>query len=149
MGDRATAGVPDKHDLARLDGMTRTGHGFMARCPAHEDSKASLSIKTRPDGATLLHCFAGCATAAVLAAIGLTERDLFLTGDDSNAPDIVATYNYVDEAGGLLSIIRQLSRARSQEEVMAVEADDKDSYLRTHRSVRQDLPITERYLADA
>jgi hypothetical protein len=49
----------------------------MARCPAHEDGRASLSIRETDDGRVLLHCFAACANGDVLAAIGLRMSDLF------------------------------------------------------------------------
>ena len=51
---------------------TRTGDGgWLACCPAHEDSTPSLSIREGDDGA-LVHCFAGCQTSAVLARLNLS-----------------------------------------------------------------------------
>jgi hypothetical protein len=41
------------------------------------DSRASLSIAEGGDGRVLMHCFAGCDTEAILAAIGLEMFDLF------------------------------------------------------------------------
>jgi putative DNA primase/helicase len=49
----------------------------MARCPAHPDRSASLSISKGRDGRVLVNCFAGCAVTAVLKASGLRLRDLF------------------------------------------------------------------------
>lgn len=63
--------------LDRLDGVRQTGRGFVARCPAHEDGRPSLSIRETSDGRVLLHCFAGCDAEAVLAAVGLTFSDLY------------------------------------------------------------------------
>lgn len=57
---------------------TAPGGGFMAECPAHADRVPSLSITEGQDGRVLVHCFAGCDTAAVLAAIGLSFSDLFV-----------------------------------------------------------------------
>lgn len=48
-----------------------------ACCPAHDDKGPSLSIRETPDGAVLLHCFAGCAVSDVVAALGLRMHDLF------------------------------------------------------------------------
>jgi hypothetical protein len=48
----------------------------MARCPAHEDRTPSLSVTVGDRGSVLLHCFAGCPVDRVLAAMGLTMRDL-------------------------------------------------------------------------
>ena len=51
--------------LARLDGVRPSGEGFTARCPAHEDREASLSVTEGTKGATVvLHCFAGCSSNA-------------------------------------------------------------------------------------
>jgi hypothetical protein len=49
----------------------------MARCPAHEDRTASLSIGVGRDGQILLHDFGGCDTAKILRALGLRFSDLF------------------------------------------------------------------------
>ena len=63
--------------LARLKNVKQTGDGqFMARCPAHDDQHASLSIGMGGDGRALVKCQAGCAGSAVLSALGMTWRDL-------------------------------------------------------------------------
>jgi ribosomal protein S10 len=48
----------------------------MARCPAHDDRAASLSIR-EAGGKVLIRCFTGCETLAVVTACGLKMRDLF------------------------------------------------------------------------
>ena len=64
--------------LARLDGVRRTSEGrYLARCPAHGDKHASLSVRELDDGRTLVHCFAQCSVEDVLAAVGLTFDALF------------------------------------------------------------------------
>jgi hypothetical protein len=50
---------------------------WMARCPAHPDRNPSLSIAEGHDGRTLVLCRAGCATKAVVTAMGLSMRDLY------------------------------------------------------------------------
>lgn len=65
--------------LPRLDRVRQAGNGWTARCPAHEDRTASLSLGVGREGQALLHCFAGCDAGAVLAAIGLQLRDLYAT----------------------------------------------------------------------
>ena len=57
--------------------MKRAGRGYTARCPAHEDRTASLSLSEADDGRVLLHCFAGCGAGDVVAALGLSLGDLF------------------------------------------------------------------------
>lgn len=63
--------------LSRLDRVRKAGAGWSARCPAHEDRTASLSIAVGNDGRLLAHCFAGCSVHDVVGAIGLTISDLF------------------------------------------------------------------------
>lgn len=52
------------------------GNHIDARCPAHEDNHASLSVDWRND-ASYLCCHAGCDNDAVLGALGLTRADLY------------------------------------------------------------------------
>ena len=63
--------------LPRLERVKATASGWMARCPAHEDRTASLSVGVGKQGQALVHCFAGCHPVDVLAAIGLELRDLY------------------------------------------------------------------------
>ena len=63
--------------LSRLESARRAGTGYTAKCPAHSDRCASLSVSEADGGKVLLHCFAGCPTADILTAAGLTLADLF------------------------------------------------------------------------
>jgi putative DNA primase/helicase len=65
--------------LARVGSaaLRRSGKGYLARCPAHDDHEPSLSIDEGDEGRILLHCWAGCETAAILDALGLAWRDLY------------------------------------------------------------------------
>jgi hypothetical protein len=64
--------------LDRLERVRQTGPGrWVARCPSHADRSPSLSIRELDDDRLLLHCFAGCGTDEVLAALGLQFRDLY------------------------------------------------------------------------
>ena len=56
----------------------KNGNGsFHDYCPAHQDTNASLTISETPDGRTLIHCHAKCATSAIAAAKGFRMSDLF------------------------------------------------------------------------
>ncbi len=68
--------TPVERLLAKLPEAKQSGKGWSARCPAHEDRRASLSISQGDNGGALLHCHTGCEPAAVVAAIGLTLADL-------------------------------------------------------------------------
>jgi 5S rRNA maturation endonuclease (ribonuclease M5) len=66
--------------LSRLPDAKQNGRSWMAKCPCHDDGKASLSISQGDDGRALVNCFAGCSVDNIVASIGLTKADLF---DDS------------------------------------------------------------------
>ncbi len=72
--------------LSRLDGVRRTGDGYTAHCPAHDDRQQSLSIGEGRNGEVLLHCFAGCRTEDIVAALGLAMSDLFPKKEPQRTP---------------------------------------------------------------
>ena len=89
--------------LGRLEGVKRAGAGYMARCPVHDDRCASLSVAAGEGGRVLLFCQAGCKTADVAAALGLSLAAMGHAKDPvGGKAKIVATYDYLDEAGELL-----------------------------------------------
>jgi hypothetical protein len=55
--------------IATVLGGRKTGGGWMARCPAHDDREPSLSIHEADDGKVLVRCHAGCAQEMVIAAL--------------------------------------------------------------------------------
>ena len=77
------------------------GEGWLAKCPGHEDQRASLSVGQGSDGRTLLKCHAGCSLDAIMARAGLVASDLFLESSSTKS-SIVATYDYTDEFDVLL-----------------------------------------------
>lgn len=56
-------------EIARALGGRKSGSGWSARCPAHEDHDPSLSIRDGSDGRVLVHCHAGCDQGSVIAAL--------------------------------------------------------------------------------
>jgi putative DNA primase/helicase len=63
--------------LSRLEGVRGSNGQWTARCPAHEDRQASLTIATGRDGALLLTCWAGCELDAIVRAVRADVSDLF------------------------------------------------------------------------
>lgn len=82
----------------------RTGQ-WSALCPAHEDTKASLSVSVGADGKLLFQCHAPCRCPKekILEAMGLGWGDCFPTRGSSmqsgQQPErkMVKTYDYRDE----------------------------------------------------
>ena len=72
---------------------------FQARCPAHDDRQASLTVSEADNGGIVLHCHAGCVTDDVLRAIGLSYADITpekkpAVSDRFDFRNITATYYY-------------------------------------------------------
>ena len=95
--------------LAHFPHARRSGSGWQARCPAHEDRTPSLTISEGDDGRTLVHCHAGCTVEDIAAAVGLTLRDLFvdIAPASTRKFEVVARYPYHDEGGAhLFDVVR-------------------------------------------
>ena len=69
--------------VGRLQGVTKTASGWEARCPAHDDATASLSVAEGRKG-IVLHCHAGCTADAVCRALGRSTADLFADNGNGN-----------------------------------------------------------------
>ena len=72
----------------RLNGK-QASSGWMARCPAHDDTRASLSIGASDDGSVLLHCHAGCTFEKVCASLNLTTAELRPPHSNAGKPQII------------------------------------------------------------
>lgn len=98
--------------LGKLYAVRSTGAGWVARCPAHRDSNPSLSISVGTDGRALVMCHAGCSNQAVVAALGLTLRDLMFEGNGSapnhNGPIRGATRTFSTSAAAVAALEHQL-----------------------------------------
>jgi putative DNA primase/helicase len=87
----------------------KSGPGYLACCPAHEDANPSLSITHGRDGKPLIHCFAGCTQDAVIAA--LRALSLWPDRERRSDDDIEAIYNYTDKQGNLLyQVVRKVGK---------------------------------------
>lgn len=112
--------------LSRLQGVKKNGANWSARCPCRfDDDNPSLSIGQGRDGRVLVTCHRGtpCSVEQICESVGITIGDLYPVDDswtpvERNDPpstpapvsapkkkqklDLVATYDYTDEAGNLL-----------------------------------------------
>jgi hypothetical protein len=88
---------------ARIPGAKRQGGRWVARCPAHDDRRESLSFADGHKG-VVVKCHAGCTVEQITAAVGCAVKDLFPAAPSARAADgrIVAEYPYRDEEGKLL-----------------------------------------------
>jgi len=100
----------DANDFAdRLSGVKKSGQGYTAKCPAHDDKKPSLSFQ---DGEKrlLVTCHKGCTPGAIMAALDLKLSDLYFDSpnDSLSRSKIVCTYPYKSEDADLLyEIVRR------------------------------------------
>jgi putative DNA primase/helicase len=84
--------------LAKFENVHGRDGQWSARCPAHEDRQASLTIGVGRDRQWLLTCWAGCELDAIVRAVGLNVPDLFpddtdrlhANGNGNGAPQSLA-----------------------------------------------------------
>lgn len=108
--------------IARLEGVIPAGDGkWSARCPAHDDKSPSLSVRDDGDR-VLIHCHAGCATEDVLAAVGLTFRDLY--SDEAKAAYRSATGGSGRMHKDLQRMAQQLDPLDIERAVLRIAAED-------------------------
>lgn len=91
--------------LQHLHKVKKSGTGWSAICPAHEDSTPSLSVSEGKDGKVVLHCHRGCTVEEVVKAAGLEMKDLWPPDDtpkQQQKKQWVANYDYTDQEGNLL-----------------------------------------------
>lgn len=93
---------PNLEPILRQLDASKQGSQWQARCPAHDDRQASLSIASSLDGKILLKCFAGCTTESILAKLGRKMAELFPPKPPHEKRIIKAMYDYRDEQGQLL-----------------------------------------------
>lgn len=77
----------------------KSGTGYMACCPAHDDENPSLSLREACDGKILLHCFAGCPVTSICGSLGLETSDLFEVDLIIRKTPERTPYPYKDEQG--------------------------------------------------
>lgn len=108
--------------LSKLRDARKSGEGWIARCPAHDDHTPSLCVNEGDAGWALVHCQAGCPPEAVVGAMGLKMADLMPKGDKMTTPkkvnrkaQIEAQYDYRDEIGNVLfQVVRYDTKAFKQ-----------------------------------
>ncbi|MFI7707625.1 toprim domain-containing protein [Nonomuraea sp. NPDC049480] len=104
--------------LYEVTGYAPRGYGAnrSARCPVHDDGKASVSVGTGHDGRVVFNCKAGCDNQAIVDALGIPWPALYppeTRGRQQRDPDgwvpcldkghrKVAEYLYTDEHGATL-----------------------------------------------
>lgn len=98
--------------LERIEGVEKSGKGFMGFCKAHPDgarsNRRSLSFWETEDGACAVNCFAGCSSEAIWRAVGLQLKDMFPRKEGDKTIPVkkkrgpatkTHTYKYTDEDG--------------------------------------------------
>lgn len=107
------------HVLPKLRGVRKSGGGFSARCPAHNDRNNSLSIEPGSERAVVIFCHAKCDLDKICTAAGIDKELINLRpGQEDTAwrrIDPNQYYDYTDEDGNLLyQVVRRPGKKFSQ-----------------------------------
>jgi len=87
--------------ISYLRNVKKSGDGYVASCPAHDDNRPSLSL-TEKDGKLLFRCHAGCAQAEVWRAL----KELGALGNpEGKNCKIVEEYPYQNPDGTVSFIV--------------------------------------------
>lgn len=72
--------------LGLFNKVKRSGDGWSALCPHHDDHSSSLSLK-ETDGMWLIHCFVGCTFDEIVQSLGVSKSIFFKShkGSSSNS----------------------------------------------------------------
>ena len=94
--------------LGKLQGVAKRGGYWMARCPAHDDGKSSLSVARGTEQPVVFKCHAGCRQDEIIAALGLPADVISKPREQRDRDEwtphgpAIAVYDYADEHGDLL-----------------------------------------------
>jgi putative DNA primase/helicase len=114
--------------LARFGDATEETDGYVARCPAHNDSRPSLKIWLGDDGTVRMTCRAGCATPDVIKAAGLKWRDMFNAAGDAT----VSAARPEPVSGEPLEYLGRYAQARMMDLLMQeTDAQSATQYLQS------------------
>ncbi|MBX9721899.1 MAG: hypothetical protein K2X81_10930 [Candidatus Obscuribacterales bacterium] len=94
--------ITNAQQLANVLGGRVSGSGWIAECPAHDDRKASLSIKQGDKVPIVVKCHAGCTQESVLAELKLRQGVEFTSKENPLKKKQIAVYDYTDSNGNLL-----------------------------------------------
>lgn len=127
----------------RLEKLRPAGRGWVARCPAHDDRSASLSVAIGRNGNVLMNCFAGCTPASILQAVDLTMDDLFVNKDMKEmTPEERSEAHFAFQAAKWTAALDHLRREAAFLDILARDmlvmgiGVDLESQLRLTRAVR-------------
>ncbi len=129
--------------LTKALGGRWSGSQGTAKCPAHDDSNPSLSIRVGDNGRPLLHCFCGCPSQRVVDA--LIHRGLWEGKAGDYQPPTPAELRKIREEAEA-DKRRKIAYARDiWRQCQAIANTPAERYLR-ERGLRGPFPDTLRYV---
>lgn len=115
--------------LESLKKVRRSGPGWVACCPAHEDRNPSLSIREK-NARILVYCFAGCSAEAVCGAVGMTTEQLFTYPRLTTKPEPLIVRQTRKQMESLRSKLTPRDRERSVTVVLAHRDNPEPAFAR-------------------
>lgn len=122
-----------------LHGICGGPDQYSAKCPAHDDHRASLSIARRDDGGILLNCHAGCTPEQITTSLGLAVHDLYNTtaAQVFGGKREVAIYRYIDAHGNKSEKVRYSDKSFTWR-----QDDGRGGYVFNRKGVEPSLYMT-------
>lgn len=131
-------------EIAKALGAKRSGRGWVARCPAHDDHQPSFSITDAGQGRPLVYCHAGCDQRAVIAS--LRAKDLWGVSEGQTDPSRPLGVTYAPSAARAEEEAQRTAKAREiWDAARPFRGSLAETYLRS-RSVSLLLPCLDTML---
>lgn len=119
--------------LEKLDGVRRSGSGWVAHCPCRDDDEnQSLSVGQGANGKVLLNCHTGrCNFEQIIEALEhKTPNDISAKKSSGKETlKLVTTYDYVDEGGVLLFQKQRFVDSSGRKKFMQRRPDDSGGWV--------------------
>jgi len=131
--------------LSRLDKVKRIARGWIACCPAHDDTSPSLTVSESANGGLLVHCFGGCEVESVVGSLGLRMFDLMPDserGVDQSRPSRMPASDALEALSfnATIVVIAALDMAKGK----TLSDADKDALFRAATSINDGVNLTRR-----
>lgn len=136
----------DLEAIARsLDKPSRNGRGWVARCPAHDDTSPSLSLSLGSGGILLAHCHAGCPFEEIILAL----KQQGLLPDHESYIDSERYRPQFRQQQNVTTLNRSTYARKRWEQSQPPKGTQVERYLKSRLGeYLKDIPATLRFLPD-
>jgi hypothetical protein len=136
--------ISEVEHIARGLGGTKSGSGWKARCPAHNDTEPSLSVSEGTNGKLLVKCHAGCSFEDIKRA--LEHKGLW--PKKGNGRDCELPAHVYRDADGLERFGKIRNAPGREPRFLFTRPDGNGGWLKPRRGILKDVDTSILYRID-